>query len=301
VKRLLAAVCAAVSVLCAPALADTIICHAVNDVYIDQGSPDDNQGHRTRVLVSWHNSYLAARGLWQFDIPVDLDAADISSAVMVVSRNSTTGTGSGIDVYVYALNAGFDEDYDTWNTLDGGHFDDSVVSGGYFPPWPCSPPCIASIDLTTLLQGNLDKVREHGILMMVQNEGTGSNRFQNFATKEEVPPSTGAYLEIVVGGGQSSAPGIRMTDALRIHPNPFNPRTAVTFTLPVSQPVHLGIYDLSGRLVRTLLHGTAEAGPHAVEWDGRGHCGRPAASGVYMVRLTMADGVQQTGKAALSR
>ncbi len=195
-----AVLCLAILLLGTHALADTLICETTNDVYIDQGNPDTNQGFRTRVLVSWHNSNLSARGLWQFDIPEWLEGGDISSALLVVSRNSTSGSGSGIDVHVYALNAGFDEDVDTWNSLGGGDFDSSVFSGGTFPSWPCDPPCTASMDVTGLLQGNLDKVRSYGILMMVQDEGTGSNRFQNFATKEDDAPSTGAYLEIQTHG-----------------------------------------------------------------------------------------------------
>jgi hypothetical protein len=182
------------------ALANPVICPVVNDVYIDEGRPGDNQGHRTRVLVSWHATYLAARGLWQFDIPQEIEASQIISATLHVSRNSTAGSGTDIDVDVFALNAPFDEETDTWNTLGGGDYDSNVVSSGTLPSWSCPPPCTASLDLTALLKGNLEKVRTFGILMMVQGEGSVPNCNQNFATKEDAPPSTGAFLEILIEG-----------------------------------------------------------------------------------------------------
>ena len=69
-------------------------------------------------------------------------------------------------------------------------------------------------------------------------------------------------------------------------PNPFNPSTTVRFDLPESGAVRLVVYDVTGRLVRTLLHGHVAAGAHSVVWDGLDTGGRSAASGVYVVRLT---------------
>jgi len=70
-------------------------------------------------------------------------------------------------------------------------------------------------------------------------------------------------------------------------PNPFNPRTAISFELPEARAVDLRIYDASGRLVRTLLSGeTMPAGRRGVEWDGRDASGRTSPSGVYFYRLT---------------
>ncbi|MDD5719095.1 MAG: DNRLRE domain-containing protein [Candidatus Krumholzibacteria bacterium] len=300
--KMLSCLCLAALCLSAQAAADTITCPATSDVYIDQGTPDDSQGHRTRVLVSWHNTYLAARGLWRFAIPAELQSEDITSAVMWVSRSSTTGAGSGIDVDVYALNTPFAEDTDTWNTLGGGDYDPSVVASGTLPAWATPPPCTASIDLTALLQGNLDKVRDFGILMLVQDEGSGANRFQNFATKEDTPPSTGAYLEITVGGGTGvPAPPVARVALAQNRPNPFNPQTVVTFTLESPQNVDLTVYDLAGRPVRALRRGPCEAGSHPIAWDGADDRGCPMSSGVYVFRLATADGARRTVKAVLSR
>jgi cytochrome c peroxidase len=77
--------------------------------------------------------------------------------------------------------------------------------------------------------------------------------------------------------------------ALRLftgQPNPFRARTVIAFDLFTPSRVKLGIYDLSGRLIRTLVDvPLMEAGSHTAEWDGRDDSGGLAAPGVYFSRL----------------
>lgn len=65
------------------------------------------------------------------------------------------------------------------------------------------------------------------------------------------------------------------------YPNPFNPKTKISFTLPKPEPVRLAIYDLSGRLVETLLNTPLSAGVHQVEFDARDSY----SSGIYLYKL----------------
>ena len=83
--------------------------------------------------------------------------------------------------------------------------------------------------------------------------------------------------------------------ATRLHeiaPNPFNPRTVVSFDLARPGPARLGVYDAAGRLVRTLCDETLPAGRHARAWDGRDAQGRGAPSGASYARLATAGAVE---------
>ncbi len=84
------------------------------------------------------------------------------------------------------------------------------------------------------------------------------------------------------------------------HPNPFNPKTSISFSLSEAGPVSLGIFDTAGRRVATLHEGLLGAGSHQVEWNGRDDADRPAASGLYFVRL-MGEGQVDTGKLLLAK
>jgi len=68
-------------------------------------------------------------------------------------------------------------------------------------------------------------------------------------------------------------------------PNPFNPATDIKFSLPRDSKVSLAVYDVAGRLVRTLVDGKRIAGTHSERWDGRDESGLNSASGVYFARL----------------
>jgi hypothetical protein len=70
------------------------------------------------------------------------------------------------------------------------------------------------------------------------------------------------------------------------HPNPFNPVTHIPFVIDEAGHVALGVYDISGRLVRNLIDRPMRAGNHAEEWNGRDANGNAVASGVYFYRLT---------------
>lgn len=68
-------------------------------------------------------------------------------------------------------------------------------------------------------------------------------------------------------------------------PNPFNPTTTIRFEILQEGHVTLGIYDVSGRPVRTLVEGRRDARVHEVSWDGTDDAGRLVAGGVYFCRL----------------
>jgi hypothetical protein len=83
------------------------------------------------------------------------------------------------------------------------------------------------------------------------------------------------------------------------YPNPFNPETVLSYFLPEQGPVRLDIYDVSGRLVRTLEQSQASpAGWHAARWDGHDGDGRSVASGVYFYKLQVGS-VVKSGKMTL--
>jgi len=67
---------------------------------------------------------------------------------------------------------------------------------------------------------------------------------------------------------------------LNAYPNPFNPSTQLVFDLVEPGSVSLGIYNLSGQLVQTLLEGDLAAGTHDVVFDAT-----DLASGIYIARI----------------
>jgi hypothetical protein len=69
------------------------------------------------------------------------------------------------------------------------------------------------------------------------------------------------------------------------YPNPLRRSTTVGFALPQSSTVELAVYDVQGRLVRTLASGARPSGRHAVTWDAADRDGQRVSPGVYFVRF----------------
>ncbi len=73
------------------------------------------------------------------------------------------------------------------------------------------------------------------------------------------------------------------------YPNPFNPKTTLSFYLPKSGQVTIKIYSIKGELLRLVLEKNLAAGFHDIIWDGTLTNGRPAASGIYVVVIKTMD------------
>jgi C1A family cysteine protease len=99
---------------------------------------------------------------------------------------------------------------------------------------------------------------------------------------------TGTFTECPDGieGGEESAKAFASYN----YPNPFNPATAISYTVPSGGGhVRLTIYDLAGRQVRTLVDRLEGAGRQVATWQGRDDAGRELGSGVYFYRLEIGD------------
>jgi hypothetical protein len=99
----------------------------------------------------------------------------------------------------------------------------------------------------------------------------------------EAAMAGGVLIEVTLSGGEQELPRV-----LTLHanvPNPFNPSTTIHFDLPRTAQVHLDIFDVAGRLVRTLVATEMPAGRHEAIWDGRNGTGATVASGSYFYRL----------------
>ena len=77
-------------------------------------------------------------------------------------------------------------------------------------------------------------------------------------------------------------------------PNPFNPSTSISFSVPegVRSEVKIEVFNMRGGLVKCLCDGEREAGSYTVFWDGKDSNGREVASGVYLYRMLAGEFVQ---------
>ena len=69
------------------------------------------------------------------------------------------------------------------------------------------------------------------------------------------------------------------------YPNPFNPSTTIQYSIPTAGNVEARIFDIQGRLVRSLSKSYQQAGTHSLVWDSRCNSGIVVASGTYFCQV----------------
>lgn len=90
----------------------------------------------------------------------------------------------------------------------------------------------------------------------------------------------------------------RHTLSVSIYPNPFNPITTISYTLPSRGEVSILVYDSHGARIAMLFEGERAAGTYSVQWDGRTGGATSAPSGVYFARIEH-NGIVRTKKMVL--
>lgn len=103
------------------------------------------------------------------------------------------------------------------------------------------------------------------------------------------------------GGGQQGGEFTYLEPKVyQCAPNPFSKRTSIRFQIGQKGNVNLKVYDIQGRLVRTLISGEQKPGIYTVVWDGKDGHNRQVPNGVYFYRLD-APGITDTKKTVLMR
>jgi hypothetical protein len=212
------------------------------------------------------------------------DDIDAGTTTVYTPEINLSGATSAIVKYFryYSNDRGATPGTDTWVVQvrnNGGTWNDVERNQANQNQW-----FQVSFDLDALFGVGIENVQ---FKFVGSDLGAGS-LVEALVDDFEILADLGGTVDVPVQGAPGSIPkAVYLADA---KPNPFNPRTTIRYGLNEASAVRLEIYDISGRLVRTLVNTTQVAGNYALVWDGGDDAGRPASSGTYYSRLTTAEG-----------
>lgn len=109
----------------------------------------------------------------------------------------------------------------------------------------------------------------HGLVVYNNNDNSGTWRLS-------------VYFTDAVAVDQGPLPAVL---SLAATPNPSRGDATLRYALPADGEVAVEVFDLQGRLLRTLVSGVRPAGTHEVRWDGRGASGSAPGAGIYLARI----------------
>ncbi len=118
---------------------------------------------------------------------------------------------------------------------------------------------------------------------LVFNEDSGE--FENGLVISGRQESSIIKFENIDDPGNNITPVIEKVQLHDNYPNPFNPETNISFSMPSEQKVQLTIYNLKGQKVRQLVNGVFASGKHSVVWNGKDDNGKQVCSGLYFYKL----------------
>ena len=200
------------------------------------------------------------RGAWQAHCTGD-SIADGVHMVMTVSNQNYAGFGH--IAYYWSPDWG-----DTWI----GHPDNPIIAPGQFPD---GVP-VQGFQRTPALV--IDE--EYNRYILAYNAGHDANEPWRRRTYIATAPRNEVVLNEEV---------LQITEIVTLKniPNPFNPSTIITFSIPKNSNVELSIYNIKGQELKTLANNEFKKGDHSVIWNGEDTSGKKVGSGVYLYKLNV--------------
>jgi hypothetical protein len=253
-------------------------CHGYQ--YGVTGTTKHHAGTMTNFLATNMHAAVEFGGLGSFLVDVRLPDLNILDCICILARPSggpwcPYGQATRLDMLV----GGVDPiAIDMWSTIF--IMVPTIIANGY-SSYPMQDPLDPGSIFRTYLDRSMNEMLAAGI--EVTNDPA-----QIIAHECS---STG------VVAGAPAAPGLALLGA---SPNPATATTSIRFDLPQSGEVELGIFDVSGRRVRTISTRLAAGSGQAIHWDGRDYRGERVAAGVYLYRVQTDEAVV-TGKVTIGR
>lgn len=242
--------------------------------------------HATPGLYNGYGNFVAAGSVvvneFQASNTVILDpAGEAEDWIELFNRTAQDVPLGGLYMSDNVANPG------QWRIPDGT----VIPAGGYLIVWAdddagqpgVHAPFKLSAGGEAVILANPDLTTVDSVVFGAQTANVSYARIPNgTGSFRQVPATLGAYNFDPALSGVPSADLFALAPAV---PNPFNPTTTLSFTLPAMQDVKLVVFALDGRVVRTLVSGAQAAGHHEVTWDGRDDADRAVGSGSYLCRL----------------
>jgi len=178
----------------------------------------------------------------------------------------------------------YDFRYSTSSLTEGNWSSATQVATGS-PGAQGTPHCVEVYPLTQCTQYYFGvKTKDGGLWSAISNVASGSTRCSG-------------NLEATCGGEglKEESGGMALVEQVTAptyefalgpaRPNPSRGTVTIAYSLAQETPVSIRLYDMAGRLVKTLVQGMGHAGPHEVVWDARDDGGRAVPAGVYFYKM----------------
>jgi predicted outer membrane repeat protein len=183
-----------------------------------------------------------------------------------------------------------------YEVIDVISIPENIVEIGVFEEDICVGAVVVEDSCAQILVYSDNVNREGSAFTFEYVSGRGnSTQFTEYLVLDQ---DTGEFVASEIIAGRQIYSAIKFTDDFKPlentvrsvklmgnYPNPFNPETNISFSIPVDQKVKLAIYNLKGQKVKEIINGQFVSGTHSVIWNGIDDNGKQVGSGLYFYKL----------------
>ncbi len=256
--------------------------YPVTPLYMDQWHVSDQRNHTPDGMRSWKCGGVGEEHYFPM-----LDAG-LETPPVLIHGNGELRFSMWMNVHTSSIrNQAFDGGL-VEMSVDGGPFEQIIPLNGYSHIVRLGDVSGPFAPGTPVFSGLIEW--QDVIFELGDTVGEVVFRFR-FGTDESIAEE-GWYIDDLEVLGTTNLSGtddwhykpvvLNLSAAL---PNPFSTENMIRFDLPSEAATKLQVYDLSGRLVKTIIDGTLTAGSFQYSWDGRDNSSFPVAGGIYYYRL----------------
>ncbi len=261
-------------------IAETVVIEPTDDMYTDVEHPGTNP----TVTELWVAEFSAAshfeRIMMRFDLELYRDVT-IQSATLHLKRFFSCPSSGTTVTNFYAITEEWDED--TWPFAEHVEYNESISMPYTFSGAGGDAVTDYEVDVTDFIQNWIDTdLPNYGFVIRANN----GYKWSKFYSKEHSNVDFHPSLTLTFQGQATQEEDIEAYEVTAMNfPNPFNPETTISYTIPQSSFVNIEIFNVRGRLTYETSQGYQHAGQHQVTWNGTDNSGKSVASGLYYYRI----------------
>jgi hypothetical protein len=239
-------------------------------------------GDTTLATMQTNISTVGARAVADVGLVIRLDhitddqfqvVARVSNGVpanSAVTPDAPTGdnTGAALETFEFQASSIDGEDDDLRYQFDFGDGETSAWLGPFASGAACATDHIFATD------------GSYGVTVRTLDVWADTS-----AWSSEMPVT----VDVVSDVNRRDSDQLPNRASLSNYPNPFNPSTVISFSLPRAGQTSLTIYNILGETVAHLVDDFLSAGEYEVDWDGTNEDGQTVTSGIYLYHLTAGD------------
>ncbi len=125
-------------------------------------------------------------------------------------------------------------------------------------------------------------------ILLPSSTGIQTDTLYFYHNNPDVPSPFQAKVTytVTVGNEDAVESNKPLLEGLNIYPNPFNPKTKISYLLNKGSQVNVTIYNSKGQKIETLQNGFQSKGNYSLVWDGNKVNNSPLSSGIYFCKIT---------------